>query len=176
MSKDLQDLLVTCPPGRTHWRDYEDICVKILEHLFVPPLGNVRLQSETKTRLHKRDILIRVPYSVQGFWQYVKYRFNCESVIAECKNYGHPIAPNSVVITSKYFGKQRLGTFGMILCRKGPSVSAMKEIERMWKKEETLLLCLSDIDTLKMLSLKGQGHDPTSWIEQRLHAFLEGLE
>lgn len=61
--------LSECPYGKKAWKTYENLCMKILTYLFVPPLLQPIVQSCTKNGFHRRDIIIRIPYDTTGFWK-----------------------------------------------------------------------------------------------------------
>jgi hypothetical protein len=49
--------LIECPEGREGWKEYENICIEILNYLFVPPLKEPTIQSRTESGLDVRDAL-----------------------------------------------------------------------------------------------------------------------
>lgn len=168
--------LNSCPKGKEGCLEFERICKDILSFLLVPPLGAPREQCRTETGLHIRDLIYDIPYDASGFWQYIRARFDASSLIVECKNYSTPIRGNQVVISSKYFGRKRLGMFGIIVSRLHPSESAKKEIERLWIEDGKLSLCFSDDDLVRMLKLKENGVEPEIEIDNAIHDFLRSLE
>lgn len=52
---DLVNRLDSCPIGEKGWREFEDLCVEILEFLFVPPLVKPISQSRTYSGTNRRD-------------------------------------------------------------------------------------------------------------------------
>jgi len=168
--------LKACPIGKEGWLVFQKLCEEILSHLFVPPLVGPYVESRTETGLHVRDLIFDIPYTISGFWGYIRDRFDSSAIIVECKNYSSPIGGNEIVIPSKYLGRNRLGRFGIILTRVSPSSSAIKEMKRLWVEENKLILCLTDAHLIQMLKLKEQGKEPEMVIDKSIHEFLRSLE
>ena len=104
---------------------------------------------------------------MDGFWAYVKNAYSSLSLIVECKNYSDPIGPNAVVITSKYFGDKKLGTFGIILSRNGPKANCWRQQIQYWQDEGKMILCLSDEDLKDMITLKLKGKEPETVLDRQ---------
>jgi glycosyltransferase involved in cell wall biosynthesis len=169
------NLLSQYPAGLKNWKNYENICKKVLTYLFVPPLSPPIEQSYTENGLHRRDLIFHVPYDVTGFWKHIQNRYFSEALIVECKNYSYPLNGNEIIIFSKYLGKYRLGTFGIVLSRYGLSDSAKKEMKRLCRDEQKLILCLNDTDLEKMISLKESSQEPELIIDNIRRTFLVSL-
>jgi len=165
-----------CLKGKEGWVAFQDLCKDILIHLFVPPLMDPFEQSRTESGLHIRDLIFDIPYTLMGFWGYIKDKFDSSALIVECKNYSSPIEGNQVVISSKYFARNRLGRFGIIFSRLEPRESALKEAKRLWIEDCKLILCLTDAHLVKMLELKENGKHPEIVVDNAIHQFLRSLE
>jgi Restriction endonuclease len=57
VSSSLIQRLLSCPPGKEGWKDFEDICTQILTEVFVPPLKPPKPQARTLNGLERRDAL-----------------------------------------------------------------------------------------------------------------------
>jgi hypothetical protein len=177
VGKQLTERLTMCPEGEEGWVDYQKVCRDILEYLFVPPLVGPLEQSRTTNGLQIRDLILDIPYNIVGFWQFIRDKFDCSALVVECKDYKGPIGSNEVVVTTKYYGKQRLGRLGIILSRKGANTNAIEEAKRIWSSEpNVLLLCFSDTELIKMLDLKEKAKNPEIVIDNSIHEFLRSLE
>ena len=168
--------LDACPKGKEGWSEYQDLCKEILVHLFVPPLMEPVEQSRTETGLHIRDLIFDIPYSINGFWAYVRDKFDASALIVECKNFSSPIEGNQIVISSKYLGKNKLGRFGIVFSRVDPAESAVKEAKGLWARHDELILCLTDAHLIRMLDLKERNVKPEIVIDDAIHQFLRVLE
>lgn len=80
-----------CPKGKEGWLEFQNLCKKIFEYLFVPPLLGPFEQSRTETGLHIRDLIFDIPYTVGGFWGYIRDKFDSSALVIECKNCSLPI-------------------------------------------------------------------------------------
>ena len=163
------------PAGHANWSEYEDLCEEILNFCFVPPLLEGEKRLATLGGLHRRDLLYPIPHDVDGFWAYVKNAYSSLSLIVECKNYSDPISPNEVVITSKYFGAKKLGTFGIIVSRKGPDTNCLKQQIQYWQEEGKMIVCLSDVDLKDMIVLKLKEKDPQTVLDRQVRKLRESI-
>jgi len=169
----LLDELNGCEPGSEHWREYEDVCTKILSYCFTPPLLEPAIQSETEEGDQRRDIILHIPMDIERFWKYILYKYGI-AVIIDCKNYTDFLNQNTFVITSKYIsGPRRLTKFGMILTRKGMNESAKIQQKRVWG--DVYLICLNDEDLIKMIKLKESGKEPSIIIDNKIREVLVSL-
>lgn len=177
VANELIERLKSCPKGKDGWTEYQNVCKDILAYLLVPPLMGPFEQTPTEKRLQIRDLIFDIPYAIQGFWGYIRDRFDSSAIIVECKDYELPIAGNQFVTTSKYFGGKRLGRFGIILSRE-PSVEPFHgEMKRIWNSEtNALILPFTDEHLIRMLSLKELNKEPELVIDAAIHQFLRSLE
>jgi len=169
------DRLNALTKGREQWQEFQNLCKEILMYLFVPPLVGPFEQTRTENSLHIRDLVFDIPYSVSDFWGYIRDRFSSSAVVVECKNYSSPIDGNQNVISSKYLGKTKLGGFGIVISRFDPARSAVKETKRLWIEDSKLILCLTDIDLIRMLKIREKNEDSGIVIDNAIHAFLRRL-
>ena len=168
--------LRNCPSGKEHWKEYQDICVDILEHTLCPPLMPPEEERPTGTGLHRRDIIMHIPLDAPLFWYSLRLAYSALAIIVECKNYRNEIPANDVVISSKYFGKKKLSLFGIILTRKGLDGGARKQQRSLWQNEDKMIICLNDADLEKMVLLQDSGEDPSVVIDKAIRDLRASLE
>jgi hypothetical protein len=65
--------------GRPGWRAYEDICIKILNCTFLPPLRTPLIQSRSEDDLNRRDAIYPIGNG-NAFWESIKYDFSSRLV------------------------------------------------------------------------------------------------
>ena len=126
--KKIQNLikkLQACKPGKKDWKKYEDICNEIFSYCFSPDLDEPLVQSFTEDKLHRRDLIFYIPHGLGGFWEFIILKFGL-GIVIDCKNYSSEISDNEVRIATKYLGKKKLTTFGLIISRKTLSKSGKK--------------------------------------------------
>ena len=173
-AKQLLAKLKNCEPGIENWIKFQDICMEIISYCLVPPLFDAMEQSETKDKSHRRDLIYNIPHGGGAFWTYLTIKYGL-GIIIDCKNYKDPLKENEVLITSKYFGKEKLTTLGLIISRKGLSPTGLKAQQDLWKDQGKMLLCLDDSDMAKMLELKDMDDEPWKIIDLKEREFRSSL-
>jgi len=108
--------------GEEAWREFEDICVDILNHAFIPPLGTPRIQTRSEDGLDRRDAV----YSIGNghtFWENLKTECRTRMLVAEFKN--HDSAPSQIEVESiqQYLFTKAMRSFGILCSRDPPSES-----------------------------------------------------
>jgi hypothetical protein len=173
-AQSLISRLKECKPGIPDWNKYQDICEEILTYCMVPPLLEPIPQSRTRDGMHIRDLIFHIPHGLSDFWTYLISKYGT-AIIVECKNYTDTLSENELIISSKYYGKKKLTNLGLILTRKGLSNNGLKTQEKLWDKEDKMLLVLTDEDLMKMLELKDKGDEPWMIIDLHERQFLSSL-
>jgi hypothetical protein len=172
---DLGRKLLDCGSGHDFWKDYQQLCRKILTYALVPPLLEPMEESGTEKGRQRRDLIFHIPHDVGGLWESIRINHKSIAMIVECKNHSEPLRSNQLTVASKYFGEKRLGAFGIIACRKGLSESAKDEQKRLWIYEDKMILCFEDSDLLKMLELRAAEDDPAKVIDNAIRRFRGSL-
>ena len=168
--------LEDCPTGREHWKEYQDICKDIFTNIFVPPLEEPKVEKETRQRIQRRDLIFHIPHQIEdSFWKYILETYSSLAIIVECKNYSKKLGQNNFTTTSKYFGKKRLGLFGIIVTRKGLNPNSKEEQTRLWIEDHKMIICLNDLDLINILKLKDKGEKPQKIIDEKIRSFRESL-
>jgi hypothetical protein len=86
---DLIKKLQVCPAGDAGWREFENICVEILEFLFVPPLTRAVIQPRTLSGTNRRDaVLPNRNFIKNNNWAILLRELNARMILFEFKNYG----------------------------------------------------------------------------------------
>ncbi len=70
-AQELISRLETLPPGRETFRQFEDLCIEILNYAFFPQLGVPAVQSRSEDGLDIRDAVFPIT-SDHAFWQEIK--------------------------------------------------------------------------------------------------------
>jgi hypothetical protein len=173
-SADLQRRLAILPAGKGYWKAYEEVCVEILNFLFVPPLGVPAIQTSSEDELDRRDAVYPLREG-DRFWDLVRSDFRTRLVVAEFKNYTDPIGQTEVESIQQYLYAKAFRMFGLLCTRKPPSESALKARRRAWNEHDKMIVILTDSDLAEMLRMKGDGEKPTTVIEDQLEEFLTDL-
>lgn len=155
-------------PGQSTWPEYQELCEEILSFCFIPPLLEPLVESHTDSRIHRRDLIYQIPADVGGFWAYLRNTYGAHALIVDPKNHKGRLAPNQLVIVSKYFGAKKLGRFGIVVSRLGLGESAKKEQADRWQNHDEMVISLSDSDLEEMLAHKLNGEDAAVVIDHKI--------
>jgi len=136
----------------------------------MPELDEPLVQSFTEDKIHRRDLIFYIPHGLGGFWEFILIKFGM-GIIIDCKNHVDPFDGNEVRIVSKYLGKKKLTTFGIIASRKGLSKNGKKVQRDLWIESNQLIVCLTEEDLVKMLELKEEDDEPWKVIDKLMKDF-----
>ena len=168
---ELAELLSKLPPGRDHWRDYEDICIDILNHVFRGMLGTPAIQSSSDDGLDRRDAIYPI-LNGHSSWDAIRSDCRTRLVVAEFKNFTDAPGQKEVESIEQYLFVKGMRTFGLLCSRKLPSEQASIARRRAWMESDKLIVMLSDSELIDMLQLTAIGEDPTAIIDEQLNRFF----
>lgn len=173
-SAKLLENLLQIPPGRENWRQYEDICIEILNYVFIPPLLAPKIQSKSEDGLDRVDAIYPIS-SGDPIWGRIQIQFKTRYVVAEFKNYINPPDQKAVESLSQYLYIPGLRSFGILCSRKKASDSALKARRRAWLDANKLIVLLCDQDMQEMLNLKANDQNPAQVIDSQIDDFFMHL-
>jgi hypothetical protein len=163
--------LIECPEGREGWKEYENICIEILNYLFVPPLKEPTIQSRTESGLDVRDAL----YPNRGLshnWKIIRDDFDAKSILIEFKNYSESEINKEVVNQARnYLKKSLIGRIAFICSKKKPNSSGIEARKQAYNEDTKLILFLNNEDLIEMLIKKQKGEDPSDLILDMIDDF-----
>lgn len=168
---DLASMLTALPAGRDHWREYEDICIDILNHVFQGMLGTPAIQSSSDDGLDRRDAIYPI-LNGNSSWEAIRSDCRTRMVVAEFKNYTDPPGQKEVESLQQYLFDKGMRTFGILCTRQLPSKQADIARRRVWVESNKLIVMFSDNELIEMLQLKAIGEDPTVIVDDQLNAFF----
>ncbi|MDH5695310.1 MAG: ATP-binding protein [Dehalococcoidia bacterium] len=174
----LLEKLESCPQGKEHWSDYEDICKEILTYCLVPSLMEPLMQNRTENGFERRDLILHIPHEAPPSvwsWLHTDQRFGSLAVIVDCKNYSSELSGDEVYKTTKYLSKDRLGMFGIIVTRIGFAESGQARQNEVWRSDSKLVVCLNDADLKQMLEMKEAGAQPSFIIDKKIREFFQRI-
>lgn len=152
--KTLINNLLECKPGKgkKNWQDYEEICIKILNFLFVPPFSEVKEQSRTESGDTRRDgVLPNNKFT--GFWEVIRHEFQSKHIICEFKNYAADVGKDQLNQLRIYLSRPTVGRFGMLFLRKKPSKKLLEARKRAYEESNILILLLDDETVVEMIKM-----------------------
>lgn len=169
LAKGLND----CLPGKDGWKSYEEACVKILNYLFVPPLGPAKLQARTENGIDIRDA-IYPNRSYDENWRFVRDSYDAKYIVFEFKNYaqvGAQIDKWAVLQLSDYLKAKTMGRFGMICSTKAPNRSGLEKRKQIFSDEGKLILFINNGHLVEMLERKYKKLSPFDIISELIDDF-----
>lgn len=166
--------LKNLPPGKNYWRKYEDVCIKILNYLFLNPLAPPKIQSRTEDGLDIRDAIYPIRPGNQ-YWDTLRAECRTRFMVAEFKNYTDPPGQREVESLQQYLYPKAMRSFGILCARQHPNEPALKQRRRAWVENEKLIIILSDLELIEMIKLKGTDEEPFELIDSQLEEFFSVL-
>jgi hypothetical protein len=157
---DLRMQLVKCPPGRENWRNYEDICVKILRFAFVPPFRTVIAQVRNLDGYERRDAVLP-NNQYDGFWAALRDEFQSRHIVCEFKNRSR-LGKDALNQLRIYLEKPSVGRFGLLFARQTTGKSLKRAQRDAYEQAKILILILNDemlVDLLFCRSFLGNAEE-----------------
>ena len=170
LSSELKD----CPEGKEGWKDYENICINILNYLFVPPLKKPKIQSRTESGLDIRDALYPNRCDHPD-WQFVRSDYDAKYVLVEFKNYstnkeGSEI-DKEVVNQVRNYLKQTIGRIALVCSKKKPNRSGIEAQKQAYIEDKKLILFINNEQLIEMLMRKYRNEEPSDIILDLIDEF-----
>lgn len=166
--------LRACALGKQSWAQYQNVVGEIFEFLFCPPLGPVYKESRDSAGINRRDLII-ANYAEEGFWAFVRKRYDADYIIVEAKNYKSPVGKSSVLQVGNYLKKYGAGLFGLVVSRRGADRSALLTAQHLWVADSKLVMFLDDRDLEAMLLARKNNGIPHEVVRQKIQEFRLAL-
>ncbi len=173
-ASDLIARLHQLPSGRNYFRNYEDLCVEILNHLFVPPLGVPAMQTISEDGLDRRDAVYQVS-SGTNFWGTLRSEFHTRFVVAEFKNYSTELGQKEIESIQQYLFDMAMRRFGLLCGRQQASENGLRARRRAWTENQKMIVILNDGDLEEMIRIKANDGEPSILIDQQINDFFRDL-
>jgi len=163
--QELIKKLDDCPEGKDGWKEYEDICIEILNYLFVPPLGKPKIQSRRENGIDIRDAIFPNRNSNEN-WKFIRDDYDAKYIVFEFKNYsekGSEINKQVLLQIDDYL-KKTIGRFGIVCSKKNPNKSGIEKRKDIFIENNKLILFVSNEHLKEMLLRKHKKLDPADVI------------
>jgi hypothetical protein len=161
-----------CPEGKKGWKKYENICLDILNYIFIPPLGEPKIQSRRDSGIDIRDAIYPNRNSNTN-WRFIGEEYDAKYIVFEFKNYseeGSEIDKQVLLQIDDYL-KKTIGRFGIICSKKTPNKSGLEKRKDIFIENNKLILFLSNEDLKEMLLRKYKKMDPSDIIIDMIDDF-----
>ena len=156
---DLIRRLQDCPPGKSHWSDFQRIVKDAFEYLFAPPLEQAIPESADASGANRRDVVLP-NHASNGFWKSMRDTYKADYIVVEAKNYKGPITKTQALQVANYLKPHGAGLFAIIAARNGANASCIETIREQWTTYGKMIVPLTGDDLEDMLRTKGAGRSP----------------
>lgn len=168
-------------PGPEKFTAYEELCVEILKFTLGEYLTLWWTQESSNDGLYRFDLCCKIKVGVNhDFFDTIKNYFNTKYIVFEFKNCSAPISQKEIYTTEKYLYEKALRKVAIIISRKGADEHALRAARGSLRENGKLILCLSDQDLLRMITIKKDkkknGEEPADFLSDTLDDLLIQLE
>ncbi len=165
LATDFVNRLECCPAGQKGWRTFEDLCVDILIHLFVPPLSAPRVQSSSTSCTDRRDAIFpNRNLSDITPWGFLFHDLKARMILFDFKNYHSKEIGKDQVDQIAAYMREPWGQLALAVCSKEPSPSARVRQRALLDRKGTVIVLLTKEQLKEMLYIKERGDDPARLI------------
>lgn len=169
---DLIQRLDECPVGQTGWRQYEEICIDILEFLFVPPLQEPQLQSRSLSGIDIRDAIFpNRNLDQQSIWGQLRHELGARLIPFEFKNYDSENIGKDEVNQIRNYLTRPMGKLGIMISSKEPHENARIQRNHVYSRDEKVILLLTSDHLREMVHMKERGDEPALLIMEQVELF-----
>lgn len=171
-AQKLLSRIKNCPKGIKGWREFEDICIDIIDFVFRDSFRNfkIKTQSRTYNNLDIRDAIVQ--NTGKDFWKELRSDYDAKNMVFEFKNLTNEFGKEELIQTSDYLDKESLGKVGIFFSRKGLSKAGVKKQRSLLTNAKKLILVLTENDLIDLVNKKLRNEEP----EQILEALKFELE
>ena len=171
-AQDLIDRLFSCPKGEKGWRQFEDICVEILQYLFVPPLTRPRIQTRTLSGVERRDAVFpNRNLDPSNIWGQLRSELQARFVLFEFKNHRRQKVNITDVDQARNYLTPRIGNLAIICSTQPPSKNALRKRNTIYTRDEKVILFINPDHLKEMIFIKERGEDPADLIMDTVEEF-----
>lgn len=167
----LIDDLENIKPGKKEWSKFQKHVEKILSYLFSDILSDPITELSDNEKINRRDFILR-NYCDNGFWKYLREKYQADFIVLDAKNYVDKIKKNQILQISNYLKTHGTGLFAIIISRSGEENNGSYFTRReKWVTEKKMIIILNDEDLKKMILSKASSNNPEEIIVQKIEDF-----
>lgn len=169
---ELVEKLNDCPPGHSHWCEFENICTEILTYLFVPPLRDPYIQSRTYSGVNRRDaVFSNREDQGDSTWAKIRRELNAKLILFEFKNYDTSEIGQTEILQTKNYLREPMGKLAIVCSTKLPNHAAHILRNSIYSQDRTVILFLTTEKLVEMLYIKERGENPADLIMDEIDMF-----
>ena len=170
--KTLEQELRLCKKGKEGFKEYEEICTKILKYLFSDELTLWKSQERSNKDLYRFDLFCRIKDdNNKTFWAIMENYFRSKYIIFDFKNYTEKISQ-----TEKYLYLKALRSVAFVITKEGYDDNALWATRGCLREHGKLILLLTNQDLLNMIKKKNDDENPSDYLLIKLDKILLDLE
>jgi len=169
-SKSLLNKLKNCVPGRKDCYVYQSLVGEIIEEVFCPPLQKPLGESSDHSKANRRDFIIP-NYTNEGFWAFLREKYNADYIVVDAKNYTRKVKKSDVLQVANYLKPHGAGMFGLIFSRNGGDKRGCEQtLREQWMVHNKMIVVLDDEDVENIL-ISSTVSDATDVIGRKIEEF-----
>lgn len=169
---ELVNRLDNCPVGKKGWQEFEDLCITILEFLFVPPLIKPIIQPRTYSGTNRRDAVFpNRNFDEKHGWGLLLRELEARMVLFEFKNYGTSNVGHEEVLQTENYLTEPMGKLAIMICSKTPDHGAHIQRNTIYSRYRKVILFITKDHLKEMLFIKERGEDPCDLIVDLVERF-----
>lgn len=169
---DLVARLNAVPAGHAGWVDFENICVEILQHLFVPPLAKPKVQPRTYSGIDRRDAVFPNREDIgTGVWARIYRELDARLILFEFKNYDATEIGKEEINQTRNYLNAAMGRLAIVCSNKLPNDQAHIKRNTIYSEEKKVILFLTKDKLEEMLFIKERGDDPSDLMMDEIEWF-----
>lgn len=172
--EELIEALAQIPAGRERWSDYQTLVARLVEYLFVPPLGVPALEVANESRADRRD-LVMANMAESGTWALLRQRYKADYVVVDAKNHDGLIGKKSILEVAHYLKWYGPGLFALVACRKGFGPAGRTAAREQWIGSERMIVPITDADFIEMVHLRQLHASPEDVLVEIIRKFRLSL-
>lgn len=165
VATDLIRRLKSCPLGRAGWSDFENICIEILNYLFVQPLSLPKIQPRTYSEIDRRDAVYpNRNFDTNCIWGQLYNELKVRMILIEFKNYDKSGIGKDEVNQTRNYLTDPMGKLAIMVCSKLPNEAAHIKRNTVFSVEGKVILFITKDELEEMIYIKERGEDPADLI------------
>lgn len=169
---DLLHRLDACPAGIGGWQQFEETCVDVLKHLFVPPLAEPIIQPRTFSGIDRRDAIFPNRNSEPANnWGWLYHELQARLILFEFKNYDVQDIGKDEINQARNYLTKPMGRLAIMCGSKLPDRSAHIKRNSIFSDEGKVILFLTAGHLKEMICIKERGEDPSDLVVDLVERF-----
>lgn len=158
-------------PDSTNSKAYELAIEAALRYVFQGQLSGWRRQN-IQTDLMRPDLIAKIHYDADSFWQELVRDFSTRFVCFDAKNYAKPVDQSQIYSTEKYLHREARRGTAIIVSRKGVDPGAERAMHGALRESGRIITWLTDDEICSMLDAKDSGSEVNEILSERIDDML----